>query len=277
MTTLDRFDLAVDPTPSSAVPMSTESRYAVALRRSTAEEQRLFSATEDELRARYRELWLAGWRLRHLRGESHDDGARYTATWRRSLRSEVSVYGVPLAELNERYARLWDQGWRLATLNAHPVRRGTDTSTGYTAAWAPSDTPERQAYSVPMAEFDTRCQELAYQGWRLKSLSVHQGELDHEPRYTAQWQPSVAPELVAHGLSEVVYQARYERLWVKGWRLKFLAPYLCDGQRRITAVWTRSSNAEIQLPAATLAELDARYRTLWNQGWRLKLIEPYGR
>ncbi len=93
MTTLDRFDLDA---PSAADP-GTESRYAVAFRRSTAEEQRVLSATEDELRAGYAELWTAGWRLRHLRGESHADGPRYTATWKRSLRSEISVYGVPLA------------------------------------------------------------------------------------------------------------------------------------------------------------------------------------
>lgn len=276
MTTLDRFDLAAARPAASAGPQDCELRYAVAFRRSTTEEQRVLSMTEDELRARYAELWPAGWRLRQLRGESRADGPRYTATWKRSLRSEISVYGVPLAELTGRYARLWDQGWRLTTVSSHPVRQAAGAFTGYTAVWEPSLTPERQVYDIPLAEFTTRYQELAGQGWRLKSLSIRQDEHEGQPRYTALWQPSVAPEIIAHGLSEVVYQARYERLWVEGWRLKFLAPYLADGYRRITAVWTRSSSAEIQMPATTLAELDARYATLWHQGWRLTVIEPYG-
>ena len=203
-------------------------------------------------------------------------GSLYTATWKRSLRSEISVYGVPLVELTERYERLWDQGWRLTTVSSHPVGRGADSFTGYTAVWEPDLRPERQVYGIPLEEFSGRYQELSGQGWRLKSLSVHQDVVESQPRYTAVWEPSVAPEIVAHGLSEVVYQAQYERLWVQGWRLKFLAPYLSGGRRRITAVWTRSSSAEIQLPAATLVELDARYQTLWDQGWRLRVIEPYG-
>ena len=76
-------------------------------------------------------------------------------------------------------------------------------------------------------------------------------------------------------MSQVVYQARYERLWVQGWRLKFVAPYVVDGRSRYSAVWTRSPSAEIQMPAATASELEARYQTLWQQGWRLKFMEPY--
>jgi hypothetical protein len=285
MTSLHSYAPAAIRTEVSA---PEQSRYAVAFRRSSGEEQRLIGGSEEELRARYAELWPAGWRLRHLRGHAADAGARYTAIWRKSLRSEVSVFGVSLAELTERYERLWEQGWRLRDAQAHPVATEGKVppilTAGYSAVWEPSREPERQVYFVSLDDFAGRYRELAGQGWRLKSLSVMADPWSEEPRftasgeprYTALWHPSVAPEIVAHEMSQVVYQARYERLWVQGWRLKFVAPYVVDGRSRYSAVWNRSPTAEIQMPAATESELEARYQMLWQQGWRLKFMEPYG-
>ncbi|HEY5847580.1 MAG TPA: hypothetical protein VIT42_12400 [Microlunatus sp.] len=255
-------------------------RYAATLRRSSGDQQYALGATKAELRTRYAALWPAGWRLLHLRGHSVADGARYTAIWKRSLRSEITVYGVSLDELTERYRRIWSNGWRLKLLNAHPVVLESGPSIGYTAAWEPSRTPEHQLYSAPHDEFETRQRDLINQGWRLSSLTVHTDNgIDlptGEPRYTAIWQPSVVPEIIRCGMSEVVFQAEYERLWVQGWRLKLLAPYVERGHRRFTAVWVRSPSPEIQLPTATVSEVEDRYRTLWQQGWRLKSLEPHG-
>ncbi len=187
---------------------------------------------------------------------------------------------MSLDELTERYRRIWSHGWRLKLLNAHPVVLESGPSIGYTAAWEPSRTPEHQLYSAPHDEFETRQRDLVNQGWRLSSLTVHTDNGTDlptgEPRYTAIWQPSVVPEILRCGMSEVVYQAEYERLWVQGWRLKLLAPYAERGHRRYTAVWVRSPSPEIQLPTATVSEVEDRYRTLWQQGWRLKSLEPHG-
>ena len=254
-------------------------RYAATLRRSTADQQYALGATKAELRARYAALWTAGWRLLHLRGHGVEEGARYTAIWKRSLRSEIAVYGVALDELTERYRRIWSHGWRLKLLNAHPVMLGPRLTTGYTAAWEPSRTPEHQLYGAFHDEFENRHRDLVNQGWRLSSLAVHPDisteTLTAEPRYTAVWQPGVVPEILRCGMSEVVYQAEYERLWVQGWRLKLLAPYAERGHRRYTAVWFRSPSPEIQLPAATVSEVEDRYQNLWQQGWRLRFLEPH--
>ena len=190
MTSLDSYAPAAIRTEVSA---PEQSRYAVAFRRSSGEEQRLIGGSEDELRARYAELWPAGWRLRHLRGHFSDAGARYTAIWRKSLRSEVSVFGVSLAELTERYERLWEQGWRLRDAQAHPVwtegRVAPIHTAGYSAVWEPSREPERQVYFVSLDEFAGRYRELAGQGWRLKSLSVMADPWSEEPRFTASGEP----------------------------------------------------------------------------------------
>jgi hypothetical protein len=254
-------------------------RYAATLRRNTADQQYVLGVTQAELRARYNDLWPAGWRLLHLRGHGVEDGARYTAIWKRSLRSEIAVYGVALDELTERYRRLWSHGWRLKLLNAHPVILEAGPATGYTAAWEPGRTPERQLYGASHDEFESRQRDLVNQGWRLSSLAVHTDTPTEtfaaEPRYTAVWQPSVVPEIVRCGMSEVVYQDEYERLWVQGWRLKLLAPYAERCHRRFTAVWFRSPSPEIQLPTATVSEVEDRYRSLWQQGWRLRFLEPH--
>jgi hypothetical protein len=257
-----------------APTQSHPTHYALTFRRGNADEQRLHEVTEAELQTRSAELWPAGWRLRLLRGHAGASGARYSAVWRKTWRSEISGSGVALAEITERYARLWDQGWRLRSLQAHRLRTGS-AEAGYTAVWESSTEPERQIYDAAPKAFAARQLELTSQGWRLKALSIVTGPEASEPRYTAVWRPSLAPQIIAYGLSQVVYQAHYERLWLQGWRLQLLAPYAEGGRQRVTAVWTMSPSPEIQMPAANLADLETRYRALQPQGWRLALLEPY--
>lgn len=268
----------IAPGTSSPEPLSgpeKTGRFAVTFRRSAGEEQRLLGASEDELRERTAALWPAGWRLRHLRGHAAGSSSQYSAVWKTSLRSQLSVFGVALEEMTERYRRLWEQGWRLSGINAHPVVTAGKTVLAYTATWEPGREPERQVYGVPLATLEARRSELAGQGWRLTSLSATADPRLGEPRYTAVWRPGVTPELVLHQLSQDVFQARYERLWIEGWRLKLLAPYAERGHPRFTAAWTRSSSAEITMPATTRADLEARYPTLSAQGWRLRFLEPF--
>ena len=94
-------------------------------------------------------------------------------------------------------------------------------------------------------------------------------------RYTAVWRRSTEGEVQVYGWTYEDFRARYDQLWPQGWRLKFIAPYVVNGQVRYTAVWRPSTAAEVQVYGWTYEDLRARYDVLWELGWRLTLLTPY--
>ena len=94
-------------------------------------------------------------------------------------------------------------------------------------------------------------------------------------RYTAVWRRSTEGEVQVYGWTYEDFRARYDQLWPQGWRLKFIAPYVVNGQVRYTAVWRPSTEGEVQVYGWTYEDFRARYDQLWPQGWRLKFIAPY--
>ena len=74
---------------------------------------------EEDVRAKYDELWGQGWRLKLLEPYVVNGNVYYTAVWRPSWSGEYQVYGWSYADFRARYDELWQQGWRLKILRAY--------------------------------------------------------------------------------------------------------------------------------------------------------------
>jgi hypothetical protein len=82
-------------------------------------------------------------------------------------------------------------------------------------------------------------------------------------------------EIQVYGWIYEDYKAFYDELWVQGWRLKLLSPYVLNDEVRYTAVWQPSIEGEIQVYGWSYEDYRAEYDKLWVQGWRLKLLTPF--
>ena len=64
--------------------------------------------------------------------------------------------------------------------------------------------------------------------------------------YTAVFRPSTEGEIQVYGYTYQDYRAKYDQLWNQGWRLKFLLPYVVNGQVAYTAAFRPATNGEVQ-------------------------------
>jgi hypothetical protein len=96
-----------------------------------------------------------------------------------------------------------------------------------------------------------------------------------EHRVTAVWRKSAAKEVQIHGWTYADYQAKYDQLWTKGWRIHLLETNVDDGKVVYNAVWRKGDAAEKQYYAQTHAEYQKRYDELWAKGWRIFILNTY--
>ena len=82
-------------------------RYAAVWRPSTEGEIQVYDWPQQELRAKYDELWPQGWRLKLLSPYVVNRQVRYAAVWRPSTEGEIQVYDWPQKDLRAEYDRMW--------------------------------------------------------------------------------------------------------------------------------------------------------------------------
>jgi hypothetical protein len=145
----------------------------------------------------------------------------------------------------------------------------------FTAAWVPGNQAEIQVYGWTYTDYREKYDQLWPQGWRLYSLEPYVVNNGTSVLYNAVWRPSTEGEIQVYGWTYADYRAKYDELWPQGWRLKFLQPYVVNGEVRYTAAWRPSTEGEIQVYGWTYADYRAKYDELWPQGWRLKFLQPY--
>ena len=226
-------------------------------------------------------------------------GLRYAATLRRRPwappglgpdgvaagrgRDRLHGFALPFADFRAVYRLLWPAGWRLHHVRPH--RRGA--ATVWTASWEHSPRGELQLYATTTADLLDQCEARRRQGWRVRILAGHLEPARHlesgghlgsgggdRPRYTAVWEPSRVPELLACEVGPAELAERDGWLQTQGWRLAQLV--VVPGPAPLhTAVWRPGTLPQERRFGLDPVEFRAEADRLAATGWRLRLLSPY--
>jgi len=125
--------------------------------------------------------------------------------------------------------------------------------------------------AIYQAEFNAR---LA-KGYRLTSLSGY--TKNGQELYAAIWVKKAGPAWEGrHGLSSADYQASFNDLSGKGYRLMSVSGYAVGGQPKFAAIWEKNSGmAWAAKHNMTAAQYQQAFTDNANQGYRLKHVSGY--
>ena len=197
-----------------------------------------------------------------------------TAIWRSGTESERQIFGATYDEYRELYEKLSDEGWRLKDLEVAVVNQAPR----YAAVWSQQGSITEEVFDeIGASDLHVTYLSQRSLGRRLHILApyVVNGEL----AYTAVFRNSDANEETSpfNGYDFDTYQAKYDELWLEGYRLEILEVFVRDGEPLYMATWRkhRGNLGEVQHYGLDRNELLAKYDELWRVNWRLEMIETY--
>ena len=117
--------------------------------------------------------------------------------------------------------------------------------------------------------------ELTAQGFRLTSVNGYSE--GRGARYNAVWEQTDGPPWEArHGLTGAEYQAVFDDLTARGFRLRTVSGYAIDGEARYAAIWEQREGPEWQARhGLSRVEYQRTFDELTAQGFVLRQVSGY--
>ncbi|WP_204358409.1 hypothetical protein [Streptosporangium sp. 'caverna'] len=230
--------------------------------------------TSAQYQAEFDRLTGRGYRLVHVDGYEAGGRALYAAIWERSSGPAwIARHGLTSAQYQTEFDRLVRLGYRLVHVDGYGVGREAQ----YAAIWDRSSGPAWVArHGLTSAQYQAEFDRLTGQGYRLTDVSGYR--VGREAQYAAIWERSSGPARVArHGLTSAQYQAEFDRLTGRGYRLVHVDGYEVGGRALYAAIWERTGgSAWVARHGLTSAQYQAEFDRLVRQGYRLSDVSGYG-
>jgi hypothetical protein len=200
---------------------SQGSRFTAVWQRSTEDEVGMYTRPRAEFIAKNNEQLERGYSLKLLDANIVSNKLLYTAVWHPSSKqTSMPDPGFTYDRYVNWYGAYWRAGYRLKLLDLY-YASGEQRFTG---VWQPSTEDQIGMYGETYDRYRAKYDELWQQGYRLEALDIDLVAAG-QPRYTAIWHPSTAPEIQVYGWTYEAYRAKYDELWKLGWRLRLLKVY----------------------------------------------------
>jgi CubicO group peptidase (beta-lactamase class C family) len=196
--------------------------------------------------------------------ESRGGGAM-TTPW-------VARHGMTSAEYQAAFDSYAAGGYRLLEVSGYSV--GSEDL--YAAIWDHALGPARVArHGMSGDQYQSEFDSLVGQGYRLVDVSGY--AVADQPRYAAIWEKSAGPAWVArHGLTAAQYQAEFDSLVNRGYRLVCVSGYTVAGQPLFAGIWEQSAGpAWVARHNLTAPQYQAEFDGLVKQGYRLVDVSGY--
>lgn len=230
--------------------------------------------TAAEYQAEFARLAGQGYRLVDVSGYEAGGQARYAGIWERSGGPPWQArHGLTAAQYQAEFDALVRQGYRPVHLCGYTVG-GQDT---YAGIWEQSSGVAWEArHRLTSAQYQALFNSLTGQGYRPVCVSGY--EVGGQETYAAIFEKSGGPAWEArHGLTGDQYQAAFDQLAARGFRLARVNGYPIAGQARYAAIWVQSSGPAWQarhgLPGA---QYQGEFDELRYQGYRPLRVSGYG-
>lgn len=152
----------------------------------------------------------------------------------------VARHGLTSDQYQAAFDTFTHQGFRLACVSGHDAGQGAR----YAAIWDKRPTgPWVARHGLSNGEYQAAFNDLTSKGYRLRM--VNGANIGGQDRYAAIWEQVGGPAWAArHGLDGGQYQAAFNDLIGKGYRLTWVSTYTVGGQARYAALWEQTGGPE---------------------------------
>ncbi len=184
----------------------------------------------------------------------------------------VARHNLSSGQYQAAFTTFTGAGFRLASVSGY-VASG---KVRYAAVWRKSEGPPQTArHGLSAGAYQQAFDENTKAGRRL--VAVNGFAAGSTDRYTAIWEQRTGPPLVArHRLTPTQYQATFDNLTKKGYRLLHISGYTVGGAPRYAAIFEKSTGpAGFTHHALTASQYQARYTQYVKAGYRLKHVSGY--
>ncbi len=230
----------------SGYSVNNEERYAAIWEQSSgpAWEAR-HGLSNAQYQAAFDDLTSRGYRLVQISGYSVNNEERYAAIWeQRGGPAWEARHGITNAQYQAAFNDLTSRGYRLIQVSGYSV----NNEERYAAIWEQSSGPAWEArHGITNAQYQAAFDDLTSRGYRLVQVSGY--SVNNEERYAAIWEQSGGPAWEArHGITNAQYQAAFDDLLLKGYRLLQVSGYSINNEERYAAIWEQTSEPFTELP-----------------------------
>src|SRR6266498_2142331 len=230
--------------------------------------------TSDQYQATFKDLVSKGFRLRQVSGYGVGNQDLYAAIWEKS--------GGPTWEAHHRmtsdqyqatFKDLVSKGFRLRQVSGY----GVGNQDLYALIWEKSGGPTWEAHHrMTSDQYQATFKDLVSKGFRLRQVSGY--GVGNQDLYAAIWEKSGGPTWEAHHrMTSDQYQATFNDLVSKGFRLRQVSGYGVGNQDLYAAIWEKSGGATWEAHhRMTSDQYQGQFDQLVDQGYRLVWVSGYG-
>jgi CubicO group peptidase (beta-lactamase class C family) len=215
-----------------------------------------------------------GYRLREVSGYAVGNQDRYAAIWDRSPGPAWEArHGMTGAQYQATFDQLVGQGYRLVDVSGY----GVGGTPFYAAIWEKSAGPAWQArHGLTADQYQAEFDALVGQGYRLRCVSGY--AVGDTPLFAGIWELSPGPAWEArHNLTSAQYQATFDTLVQKGYRLVDVSGYSVQGRDLYAAIWEQAGGPRwVARHGLSASDYQGQFDQFVDQGFRLEDVSGYG-
>lgn len=228
--------------------------------------------TGEQLQATFDDLNKQGYRQVCISGYAAGSEARYAGVWvKDGGPAYVARAGLTAAEYQAFVTGLAGQGFRPRSLSAFSVNGEERFAAVFEqvggTAWV-------ARHGLTAAQYQTAFDDLAHQGFRLRSVSPYLSA--GQVRYLAWWDKSPSAGWVArHGLAEAAFRGTHTLLAAQGYDLVAAGACSPDGVDLFAGLWERTPVASEAHAGMTSGAYQAHVNQLVAEGFRPVFVAGY--
>lgn len=247
-----------DVSSVQATPVTWEARHGI----NSAQYQAAF----DDLGGR-------GFRLVQVNGYTINNEDRYAAIW--ELRDGPAMearHGLNSAQYQAAFDEMNSRGFRLVYVSGYSI----NNEDRFAAIWEQRGGPAMEArHGLNSAQYQATFDEMNSRGFRL--VLVNGYSVNNEERYVAIWEQRDGPAWEArHGLTNAQYQAAFDDLGSRGFRLVHVSGYTINNEDRYAAIWEQRGGPAMEARhGITSAQYQSTFDDLALRGYKLMVVSGY--
>jgi CubicO group peptidase (beta-lactamase class C family) len=230
--------------------------------------------TSAQYQVKFNDLVSRGFRLRQVSGYAVDNQDLYAAIWEKvSGPAWEAHHGMTSDQYQAKFNELVGKGLRLKNVSGYAVN-GMDL---YAAIWDKSSGgPWEAHHRMTSDQYQVKFNDLVSRGFRLRQVSGY--AVDKQDLYAAIWEKVSGPAWETHhGMTSNQYQAKFNELVAKGFRLTSVSGYAVNGTDLYAAIWDKSSGRPWEAHHRMTSDYyQSQFDQLVDQGCRLVWVSGYG-
>jgi CubicO group peptidase (beta-lactamase class C family) len=196
-----------------------------------------------DYQARFDTLVPRGFRLRWVQAYADGAAARFNGIWDAAPGPRWEArHGIADRDFQAHFDGMVRQGLRLRCISAYAEAGGIR----YATLWDAAPSPAWEAHhGIAVASYQAHFDGMVRRGFRLVHLNAC--GIGNDAIFATIWEQAPGPAWEAHhGLDAAAWQASFDALTRRGFRLRLVTDYVQGGQPRYAGIWEAGAGAPWQ-------------------------------